>query len=99
MDTNFIGQLLLSMTIFAPGLVMLAGLAFIGMLMLLEKTVLRGKPELTAAAKGLAAAQHQAACNPGPDRIVAGLKDAVAQQANPVEAEKPADLRTTKGGR
>ncbi len=98
MDSNFIGQLVLSIAIFAPGLVMLAGLAFIGLLMMLERTVLRGKPDLAVVAKTSAAAQHLPARNPAPDRIVAGLKEAVAEQANPVELERPADLRN-KGSR
>lgn len=98
MDTNFIGQLVLSIAIFAPGLVMLAGLAFIGMLMLLERTVLRSKPEIAVKGRTSVAQPHLPAANPAPDRIVAGLKDAVAEQANPVVVEPPVDLRN-KGAR
>ena len=50
MDSNFTTQLTLSMLFFAPGILLFAGLAFVGVLMILEKTVFQGqaKQVLTA---------------------------------------------------
>ena len=39
MDTHFLSQLVFSILILAPGVVLLAGLAFLGLLMLLEKAL------------------------------------------------------------
>ena len=80
MDTNFATQLTLSMLFFAPGILLLAGLAFVGLLMLLEKTVF-GHADL-ALAQGPAVD----AANPAPGHIVEGLKGATAQQAEPKRA-------------
>ena len=77
MDTNFASQFALSILFFAPGVLLLAGLAFVGLLMLLEKTVL-GRAELSVA-QGPAVD----VANPAPGRIVEGLKGATAQQAEP----------------
>ncbi len=84
MDTNFTTQLALSMLFFAPGILLFAGLAFVGVLMILEKTVFQGqaKQVLTATKLNL---ELPAATNPVPGPIVTALKD--AQQPN-VEQEK-----------
>ena len=46
MDSNFATQLFFSILFFAPGIILFAGLAFVGVLMLLEKTVFKGQSNL-----------------------------------------------------
>jgi len=78
MDTNFATQLTLSILTLAPGVALLAGLAFVGLLMLIEKTVLRSQAvSLVVPAHSV---QAPAAQNPGPGRIVAELRAAVQDQ-------------------
>ena len=84
MDTNFATQLTLSILFFAPGVALLAGLAFVGLLMLLEKTVL-GRGD-SALAQGPTLDAELPIANPAPGRIVAGLKAAVAQEMQPQRA-------------
>ncbi len=84
MDTNFATQLTLSILFFAPGVALLAGLAFVGLLMLIEKTVL-ARGDLMVA-QGPALDAELPIANPMPGRIVAGLKAAVAQEAQPLRA-------------
>lgn len=38
METSYTTQLMLSMLFFAPGIILFAGLAFVGVLMVVEKT-------------------------------------------------------------
>ena len=83
MDTNFATQLTLSILFLAPGVMLLAGLAFVGLLMLLEKTVL-GHADL-ALTQG-PALDALPTTNPAAGRIVDGLKAAVAQQTEPRRA-------------
>ena len=80
MDSNFTTQLTLSMLFFAPGVLLLAGLAFVGLLMLLEKTVF-AKTAMT----GMTAPQAKvtADANPAPGEIVEGLKTAIAKEGAP----------------
>lgn len=68
MDPNFTSSLVLSILMFAPGIVMLASLSFVGLLMLLEKAY-GSKAIVTAPV---------ATQEPGP--IVAGLKEAVRSE-------------------
>ena len=79
MDSHYTSQLILSMLFFAPGIVLLAGLAFVGLLMLLEKTVLRSHVQVEAP-HAAAADSLPSQANPAPGPVVAGLKAAVAQQ-------------------
>jgi len=80
MDSNFTTQLTLSMLFFAPGVLLLAGLAFVGLLMLLEKTVFANRT-----ATGMTTPQGKVAtdANPAPGEIVEGLKSAIAQEGAP----------------
>lgn len=82
MDSNFTTQLTLSMLFFAPGVLLLAGLAFVGLLMLLEKTVFAKN-----AATGMtdAKATLPTDANPAPGQIVDGLKTAIAKEGAPAE--------------
>ena len=79
MDTNFTTQLALSMLFFAPGVLLFAGLAFVGVLMILEKTVFKAQAQqvLTAAKLNL---ELPATANPVPGPIVTALKDAQQPQ-------------------
>ena len=84
MDSNFATQLFFSILFFAPGIILFAGLAFVGVLMLLEKTVFKGQSNLavTNVAKPL---DIPVAANPAPGPIVhalkEGVKEPVAKQA------------------
>ncbi len=69
MDTNYTSQLFLSILFFAPGALLLAGLAFVGILMAIEK-----------AFQPLNATMADLARNPAPGRIVATLKQGQNQQ-------------------
>ncbi len=77
MDTNFTSQLLLSILFFAPGLVVFAGLAFVGLLMLLEKTLANHEPALVLL-PAQAAADFALSGNPAPGRIVTALKQGMS---------------------
>ncbi len=78
MDTNYTAQLALSMLFFAPGVILFVGLAFVGILMVLEKTVF--KAQSSAALNGLKAPiELPANANPQPGPIVNALKDSVQQ--------------------
>lgn len=89
MDTTYMSQLMLSIAIFAPGLILLAGLGFVGLMMLLERTVLRGKVEPVVPQQ-----QDVVAGNPEPGPVVQGLKDSLqtpmasATQEEPAQAER-----------
>ncbi len=77
MDTTYTTQLLLTALFFAPGVILFAGLAFVGLLMGLEKLFGQradGLQPLTTAAVEFAATG-----NPAPGRIVQALKTAMAQ--------------------
>ncbi len=73
MDTNYTTQLFTSILFFAPGALLLAGLAFVGILMAFEKAL---QPQDMATT--------DLAANPAPGRIVAALKQGqpVAQRHN-----------------
>ena len=68
MEANYLGQLLLSISIFAPGLILLALIAFVFATTSLERIGLFG-----AQRKALVAAGH----NPAPADVVANLNEAV----------------------
>jgi len=85
-----IPELILSTIIFAPGVILLALCAFVGFLMLIEKTGLfqslthsKWSPVRIAAVSAPIAAGSE---NPEPGPIVEGLKEAVAAEAD--EARK-----------
>jgi hypothetical protein len=98
MDTHYIAQLLLSVAIFAPGVILLAGLAFVGLLMLLERTLLGAKTDQPAA-QTEATVGPNGAGNPSAARIVAALKDAIEADGKPAETAQPVELRSTHKGR
>ena len=77
MDTNYTTQLFLSMLFFAPGVILFVGLAFVGLLMMLEKTVLRGKAD-NAATKPQQPIELAQTANPAPGAIVNALQESVA---------------------
>ena len=68
METSYTTQLALSMLLFAPGLVLFVGLAFVGVLVALEKTVFRGQKEVNLTV------EVQQGENPAPGAIVNALK-------------------------
>jgi len=72
MDANYVGQLLLSLSIFAPGLILLALIAFVAAAAGLEKVGVFG-----AGRKALVTAGH----NPDAADVVANLNEAVRGQA------------------
>ncbi len=83
METNYTTQLALSILFFAPGIILFAGLAFVGVLMILEKTVFQAQATNVLTNGGLHI-ELPANANPAPGAIVTALKD--AQQ--PVEQKK-----------
>lgn len=94
MDSNFTTQLTMSMLFFAPGILLLGGLALVGLLMLLEKTVF-SKNDLTAP---MPVETKTIEANPAPGAIVEGLKTAVAKDESAAVA-KAANGRDAGRGR
>lgn len=81
MDYDYMGQLVLSVLIFAPGVVLLAMCAFIGVLVMLEKSGLFG---LVAKEEEELFDMQQAAelaANPPEGDVVAGLDQAIRDEA------------------
>ncbi len=78
MDTHFLSQLVFSILILAPGVVLLAGLAFLGLLMLLEKALF-GRDSNVTLVTAQAAVDLAAGSNPAPGRIVHALKASMNQ--------------------
>ena len=78
MDTNYMSELVLSVLIFAPGVVLLSICAFVGGLVLLEKAGVLG-----AAQEQEQTAEVHAAASPNPPagQVIAGLEQAIAQEA------------------
>ncbi|OIP30910.1 MAG: hypothetical protein AUK47_23800 [Deltaproteobacteria bacterium CG2_30_63_29] len=71
MDSAYFGQMLLSIAIFAPGLILLAVFGFIGVALLLEKAgVLGAKNE-----------EPVEGANPAAAEVVANLNEAVEAEA------------------
>ena len=88
MDWSYMGEVALSAFIFAPGLILLAVLLFVGVLMILEKA---GIFELFVKGEGTAAvatASGEAGANPAPEAIVGALKEAIATEAQGETAEE-----------
>lgn len=79
MDTNYTTQLFLSMLFFAPGVILFVGLAFVGILMVLEKTVF--KTETNAVLTPATEVDLVEAANPAPGAIVTALKESTKQPA------------------
>ena len=76
MDTHYTSQLLISILFFAPGLVLLVGVAFVAMAGLLEKFLVPAQPALVTAHLHGDVAQSG---NPAPGRIVASLKETMQE--------------------
>ena len=70
MDWNTMGELGLSVMIFAPGLVLLVVFAFVGLLMMLEKAGVFGSRAQKTIDTGVVAV----AANPQPGQVTDGLK-------------------------
>ncbi len=83
MDTAYFGQLLLSLVFFTPGVVLFAGLALVGVLMVLEKTALRAQPLRSVGPQG-----RLSAVNPGPGPIVHAFKDSIAPATSDAEPRR-----------
>ena len=86
MDMGYMSELLTSVMIFAPGVVLLSICLFVGVLVLLEKAGVFGAmaeetPELETTS---AAAQ----ANPPAGDVIAGLETAIAQEAGQDEASE-----------
>jgi len=78
MDSSFMGEMVVSMLIFAPGLILLTVLAVVGVLMILEKTgVFSAIVEKKQAAVAMAG---EGASNPAPSKVVSGLKGAIESE-------------------
>lgn len=71
MESSYTGQLLLSIIFFAPGLVILAGLAFVGLLMAIEKIV---------SPKSLQATTASTLSGTASGHVVASLAESVASE-------------------
>ncbi len=81
MDLDYFGKLFLSLLVFAPGLIVVAICAFLGLLVLLEKG---GVFSFLSSASARETQGHAAALEkqaPAPDHVVNGLKDALAEDA------------------
>ena len=79
MDTTYVTHLFLSILFFAPGVALLVCVGFVGLLMLLEKTVFAEKSDLVG--KAIAAASAPAVANAAPGPIVHALSDAVGKKS------------------
>lgn len=90
MDWEYVGKLLLSVLIFAPGLILLAMALLIGFLMILEKVGLFGARKRREEAAGTADALSAQAVNPPAGRIVSELKRTLEE----VEGEEEKRGRT-----
>ena len=78
MDTGYMGELLMSVLIFAPGAVLLAVCAFVGALVLLEKAGVLGAAQEAVETEELLVA---ATPNPPSGLVIAGLEQAIAADA------------------
>ncbi len=85
MDTNYTAQLVLSMLFFAPGIILFVGLAFVGVLMVIEKTAFRANTTANLTQQPLDLPQT---ANPAPGAIVNALKDATQPQAQQTAKRK-----------
>ncbi len=90
---SFLPQLMLSIAIFAPGVILLAGLAFVGLLIAVEHLVARSRNSLVAHA-ALAPTTKEPALNPQAGPVVAELLRAAQQAA--VSAEPTAEAAQPK---
>ena len=79
MDTNYTTQLFTSILFFAPGALLLAGLAFVGILMAFEKLFDRNERTLIQPLN-TQNANLTRTTNPAPGRIVATLKQSQHEQ-------------------
>ncbi len=85
MDWNTMGELGLSVMIFAPGLVLLAVFGFVGLLMLLEKS---GAFSKMAEAGPQTTTRVETGDNPQPGRLVEALKRDVGTGESDGEVRK-----------
>lgn len=80
MDSSFATHLFFSILFFAPGVILFAGLAFVGVLMILEKTVFTAQ-QIIAVAEPQKPLDLQPTANPAPGPIVQALKQSVTKPA------------------
>ena len=78
MDTGYMSELMMSVLIFAPGVVLLSICAFVGGLVLLEKAGVLGAAQETVETPELEVA---ATPNPPTGRVIEGLEKAIAEEA------------------
>ena len=87
MDTGYMSELMMSVLVFAPGVVLLSICAFVGGLVLLERAGVLGAAQDTVQIEEVEAL---AVPNPPAGQVVAGLETAIA-------AETAAELDGTNG--
>ena len=82
MDMGYMSELLTSVMIFAPGVVLLSICLFVGVLVLLEKAGVFG----AMSEETTEAAEITAQANPPAGQVIAGLETAIADEAGQNEA-------------
>ncbi len=92
MQANFFSQLFLSIAVFAPGLILLATLAVLGGLMLVERWLQR-RSESSNTATPMPELSVHAPQNPLPGRVVADLRSSAAQRQQAAQTAEPAVRR------
>lgn len=95
---SFFSQLMLSIAIFAPGVILLAGLAFVGLLIAVEHLIARRRARLATPA-ALAPTAKEPAVNPQAGPVVADLLRAAEQAAVAAEPTAEAAQPKTKKAR
>ena len=84
MDMGYMSELLTSVMIFAPGVVLLSICLFVGVLVLLEKAGVFG----AMSEETVEATEVTAQANPPAGQVIAGLETAIADEAGQSEAAK-----------
>jgi len=97
MDMDYFGRLFLSIVVFAPGLILLTVLVFVGLLMAAERLGLFGQAAKKAVMKPTRMVE---ASNPAPGSVVDGVTDAIlADSTEDAETGSPrASEQTRKTG-
>jgi len=97
MDLAFMGRLLLSAAIFAPGLILLTFLLFVGVVMLAEKANLLRRTNADIEELRARVVSTDAVKNPAPGSITAGLTEALAEEeAETGEASGPTEQKVVQ---
>ncbi len=85
MDMGYMSELLMSVLIFAPGVVLLSICVFVGVLVLLEKAGIFGA--MTSNDVIVEAEVTATTANPPAGQVIAGLETAIADEAQAEQAE------------